>query len=162
MMRQVIFSFLTALLLLGSSDALAQVQRLKPAVRRPKAITVTPVALPAEDDEAVDPVAPPESQEDEPAIGPDEAKRLKTIYEALSPEDQAEMRELYEAMEIDLLALFVEEDAAAEKRQPLLPMISRKKFARTPQAVLAARTKLGLEEEDRPDDGAPPREWAGT
>ena len=158
-MRQVIFSFLTALLLLGSSDALAQVQRLKPAVRRPKAITVTPVALPAEDDEAVDPVAPPESQEDEPAIGPDEAKRLKTIYEALSPEDQAEMRELYEAMEIDLLALFVEEDAAAEKRQPLLPMISRKKFARTPQAVLAARTKLGLEEEDRPDDGAPPREW---
>ena len=65
MMRQVIFSFLTALLLLGSSEALAQVQRLKPAVRRPKAITVTPVALPAEDDEAVDPVAPPESQEDE-------------------------------------------------------------------------------------------------
>ena len=46
------------------------------------------------------------------------------------------------------------DDPAAVRQQPLLPKVSRKKFARTPQTVLAARTKLGLEDQDRPDDAA--------
>lgn len=93
-------------------------------------------------------------------IGPDEALRLKAIYEALSPQEQSEMRDLYDSIDIDLLALFSAGDAPDGARKPILPMVSRKKFARTPQAVLAARTKLGLKDQDRPDDAASPAQLA--
>ena len=93
-----------------------------------------------------------------PPIGPDELKRLKSIHDALQPDEQEQMRLLYEAMDIDLLALFSAGEVAAGRKQPLLPMVSRKKFARTPKAVLAARTKLGLEDQDRPDEAASPGE----
>ena len=92
--------------------------------------------------------------------GPDEIARLRKIHDALPPDEQASMRAFYEAMEIDLLARFAALDAAAGKKQPLLPSIRRKKFARTPQAVLAARTKLGLTNQDQPDDGAKPAQIA--
>ncbi|MBQ72339.1 MAG: hypothetical protein CMJ67_05480, partial [Planctomycetaceae bacterium] len=92
--------------------------------------------------------------------GPDEIARLRKIHDALPPDEQISMRAFYEALEIDLLARFADLDAAAGKRPPLLPSISRKKFARTPQAVLAARTKLGLANQDQPDEGAKPTEIA--
>jgi hypothetical protein len=93
-------------------------------------------------------------------IGPDEVLRLKAIYEGLTPQEQSEMRELYDAMDIDLLTLFSAGDEPGGPKKPILPMVSRKKFARTPQAVLAARTKLGLEDQDRPDDAASPAQLA--
>ena len=110
------------------------------------------ISMPEEPGQDMPGMAPEES--DAERIGPDEAARLKAIYDRLQPDEQEQMRLLYEAMEIDLLALFMPTDPAEARRQPLLPKVSRKKFARTPQTVLAARTKLGLEDQDRPDDGA--------
>ena len=98
--------------------------------------------------------------DDEPRIGADEAVRLKQIYDALPPDEQAAMQNLYEAMEIDLLSLFVSEPTAAGRVQRLLPLVTRKKFGRTPQTVLSARTRLGLVQQDRPDDAATPAEVA--
>ena len=133
-----------------------------------QAVRLTPVrparpALPAPENDRQSPADPARTTSaDEPVerIGPDEALRLKAIYEALPPEEQAEMRELYDAMDIDLLALFSAGDDPAGPKKPILPSVSRKKFARTPQAVLAARTKLGLEDQDRPDDAASPAKLA--
>ncbi|MCP3858719.1 MAG: hypothetical protein GY704_03615 [Phycisphaeraceae bacterium] len=101
----------------------------------------------------------PEATPDD-SPGPDEIARLRRIHDALPPDEQVSMRAFYEALEIDLLARFAALDAAAGKAPPLLPSISRKKFARTPQTVLAARTKLGLAQQDRPDEQAKPAEVA--
>ena len=98
--------------------------------------------------------------DDEPRIGADEAARLKQIYDALPLDEQIAMQRLYESMEIDLRSLFVSEQPVAGRPQPLLPLITRKKFARTPQTVLSARTRLGLVQQDRPDDAATPAEVA--
>ncbi|MDA0295423.1 MAG: hypothetical protein O3A19_05845 [Planctomycetota bacterium] len=111
--------------------------------------------------EAAAPSAPSAIRiDDEPRIGADEAARLKQIYDALPPEEQAAMRNFYESMEIDLLALFMTEPSVAGRPQPLLPLVTRKNFARTPQTVLAARTRLGLVQQDRPEDAATPAEVA--
>ena len=84
-------------------------------------------------------------------ITPVEGARLKAIHDALPPDEQAQMRAHYEAMGVDLIAIFNEKtpgDAETARAKPILPMVQRKKFNRTPQAVLAARTKLGLEVTD--------------
>lgn len=148
-----------------ASSAPVRLVPLTPARPAVPAATATPAA--ALDDEK--PVAAPASTvrgegdaasaEDDP-IGPDEIVRLRQIHDALPPDEQAAMRAFYEAQEIDLLARFAALDAASGKAPPLLPSISRKKFARTPQAVLAARTNLGLANQDQPDVGANPEEIA--
>ena len=116
------------------------------------------------------PAVPVEGQEDTESvsISPAESARLKAIYEALPPDEQAEMREHYDALGIDLNELFTEKEpekpgvAEAPRKKPILSMVQRKKFARTPQTVLAARTKMGLEVTERPAEDAEPKdvvEW---
>ena len=144
--------------LLPASAAMAQV-RIKPS--RPLQPS-TPVKAEVEEkqEKASRPPAP------ESRISTKEALRLKAIYDALPEEEQAEMRAHYEAMDIDLLSVFAEKAGAetgeAAPKRSLLPLITRKKFARTPQSVLAARTKLGLEVTVRPtedEDPAKVAEW---
>ncbi len=135
----------------------------KPAsvIRPMRIVPARPAIIDSSSVEAVEmPSAVLIDVDDEPRIGADEAARLKQIYEALPPDEQAAMRGLYESMEIDLLGLFVVESAGAGRPKPLLPLVTRKKFARTPQAVLSARTRLGLVQQDRPDDAATPAEIA--
>ena len=93
-------------------------------------------------------------------ITPKEGRRLKAIHDALPPDEQAQMKAHYEAMGVDSAILFAQEmpaktaspEVASKKR--ILPMVKRKKFNRTPQTVLAARTKLGLEVTERPAEDA--------
>ena len=164
-------SVASTMVLLGAPAAAAPMQAKPTRVRavpltpaRPMA-PATPVDVTDADPGAVMPDAadggeptPGEATDDSP--GPDEVARLRRLHDALPPDEQMAMRAFYEALEIDLLARFAELDAAAGKAPPLLPSISRKKFARTPQAVLAARTKLGLAQQDRPDEQAKPAEVA--
>ena len=75
---------------------------------------------------------------------------------ALPPDEQEAMRALYLTQDIDLLVVVAKLSGETDAK-PLMPAFSRKKFKRTPQAVLAARTKLGLES-FRPADTAEPRE----
>ncbi|MCH2162640.1 MAG: hypothetical protein MK085_12310, partial [Phycisphaerales bacterium] len=106
------------------------------------------------------PLAKPQEEAEAMKISPAESLRLKAIYEALEPDEQAEMREHYDALGIDLIELFAEKDpenpgaSAAPRKKPILSMVQRKKFARTPQSVLAARTKMGLEVTERPEEDA--------
>ncbi|MCH2136582.1 MAG: hypothetical protein MK101_08370 [Phycisphaerales bacterium] len=100
---------------------------------------------------------PPQETKSAPISGMNEAEaaRIIAIYNALEPDAQEAMRELYLTQDIDLLMVIARMNGADAK--PLMPSFSRKKFKRTPQAVLAARTKLGLES-FRPAETAEPRE----
>lgn len=101
-----------------------------------------------------------------PRVSTQETKRLQALYAALPEDEQQQMLAHYEALGVDLEALFA---AAASDggevtppQRPLLPLIMRKKFTRTPKSVLSARTKLGLEATDRPledTNSAKTAEW---
>jgi hypothetical protein len=128
--------------------------RTKPAPRRALPIQRTP-APPVE----APPVVPPR-------VSPHETKRLVALYAALPEEEQQQLLAHYEAMGIDLEAIIaataLDEAGITPPQRPLLPLIMRKKFARTPKSVLSARTKLGLEATDRPledADSAKVAEW---
>lgn len=129
---------------------------LQPAnIRQTQTATQAPAAL----DEAIETlIGQPTDTPAIDAIGgmaPEEAARIIAIHNALPPDEQEAMRALYLTQDIDLLALIAALSGADAK--PLMPGFGRKKFNRTPQGVLAARTKLGLES-FRPADTAPPRE----
>ena len=158
MTRYLVPFMLVALTILGSTEALAQATRPGRVIRPARATQAKPLVRVENSQDALKPIQP--ESEEAPSIGPDETQRLKQIYDALSPDEQARMREFYEEQDVDLLALFAAAGGAEVQEAPLLPLIARKKFARTPQTVLAARTKLGLEDQDRPDDAAPPAAWA--
>ena len=153
-----IVCLLTVLLL--SPLAVGQV-RVKPAKPLQRSLPV-PVEAP-EEVSATEQSAPPTT---ESKISPKEALRLKAIYDVLPEDEQQEMRAHYEAMDIDLIEIFSNAKPGAEvvavTKRPLLPLISRKKFVRTPKSVLAARTKLGLEVTVRPaedEKSATVAEW---
>lgn len=103
-----------------------------------------------------------------PAMSAEEVEQLRGIYDTMTPEDQADLIAAYEQMGIDLLALFGEGTGAGADAvgadvsggAPLLQLVQQKDFKRTPQAVLASRTALGLERTERPAEDAPNPELA--
>jgi hypothetical protein len=135
-------------LLIVSASALAQ-----------KAIPLTPSSaapLPAAD---VEPASSPESDapgsEAEGSPEDAEALRIVNLYESLPPDEQEQMRLLYETQEIDLLELVAKVRGDAEQK-PVMPKLGRKDFKRTPKNVLAARTKLAVEEDTQLASDASP------
>lgn len=136
--------------------------RIQPASPR---TVPTQGATPQQEASAVDDAAPGETPEKPVAttessrtdpIATEEVTRIIAIHNALDPDAQESMRALYLTQDIDLLALIAAQNGK-DGAKPLMPSFGRKKFKRTPQAVLAARTKLGLES-FRPADTAEPRE----
>ena len=104
-------------------------------------------------------IAPGDEQPSFGGMDPAEALRLVNLYQSLTPDEQEQMRLLYETQDIDLLDLVAQ--VRGEGRRPVMPALGRKNFKRTPKAVLAARTKLALEEEARPAVDASPSTLAG-
>lgn len=91
-----------------------------------------------------------------PELSDDEVKELKALHASLPPDQQAQMRAYYKDLGVDLdLALgFSDERSAADARtKELLEAMGQREFARTPQAVLAARSKLGYGQVPHPDPG---------
>ncbi len=96
-------------------------------------------------------------------LSEDEISELKASYDELAPDEQAQMKAFYLDMGIDLDALFgaadgdaaTGEEADEAPAQTLLQAVQKLDFARTPQSVLAARARLGLEQSELPDAEAP-------
>ena len=161
-MKHITSVLILPLLLVMSATALAQTARqqakqalpLMPLQKAPGTTAMPLELLPVEGEEA--PPAETQPADEETALKMAEATRLAKLYKALPPDQQEHMRAVYDAQDIDLLALIAMAQGPDANKQPLLPLISRKNFKRTPQAVLAARTKLGLEENQKPPADLPP------
>ena len=134
---------------------------LKPA-KRARVPAKQPTALPKPivtdgvkslEDPAPEP--PDKPTKPTPAMADAEATRIIAIHNALDPDAQEAMREYYLTQDIDLLELITAQVGGG--RPPLMPSFGRKKFKRTPQGVLSARTTLGLDS-FRPAETAPPAE----
>ena len=160
-MKYITASVIILIMLAMQTPAQGQTARKQTTKAVPLLPLQKPVAQeavkPAADREAIE-TAPDDTtmSDEETNLKMAEAKRLAKLYIALSPDEQEQMREAYDAQEIDLLALIAMVQSPDANQQPLLPLISRKNFKRTPQAVLAARTNLGLEENQQPPADLPP------
>ncbi len=154
---------ITLVLLLTAGSALAQrakpLRPLKPAqpVSQPAPAKQPPVKVPSA--EPIDPDADEATSDDQTDAQAAEELRLVNLYEALPPDEQKQMQLLYESQKIDLLEL-VGKVRGNNKRQPVMGQLRQKDFKRTPKAVLAARTKLALEEDPRPAEDASPGDIA--
>ncbi|MFO0873896.1 MAG: hypothetical protein U0575_07980 [Phycisphaerales bacterium] len=103
-----------------------------------------------------------------PTLPKEELAELKATYLSLSKDERREMKAVYAGMGVDLDALFGkgfgEDDGAAApgpKPSPLFEVVKTLDFARTPKAVLAARSQLGFGVTPRPDPRtAPPADLA--
>ncbi|MEE2907239.1 MAG: hypothetical protein VX527_05330 [Planctomycetota bacterium] len=162
--RTLIIHLILASFLAAPTVSLAQRQQKVPPAAAPppisRAVPITQATTPVEEAPASESDAPEKDAEASDKMAPAEAERLVTLYEALPPDEQEQMRLLYETQDVDLLAMVTLVRGGDEEKQPLLPVVGRKQFKRTPASVLAARTKLGLEESDRPADDASPKELA--
>jgi len=135
---------------------IAAAQSIAPAVliRPAKAIPATPLTAPTE--------APPSDQPDAPAaqpgdpaappppgapFSPQELADLKAQFEALTKDRQDEMKAYYKDLGFDLDALLGYASAAtaeATRTRETVAALREMDFARTPQNVLSARSKLGF------------------
>ena len=96
-------------------------------------------------------------------FSPREIKRLRATYDSLDDEEKKQMRAVFTDMGVDLaVALGLKEAPPAESPPLTLPDAVRAlDFARKPEAVLAARSKLGFAADVIPDlgNGEPLAEW---
>ncbi len=101
------------------------------------------------------------AEPEEIELSDEEVAELKEMFDQLPEAAQAEMRAVYLDMGIDIDELFarLEGGAPAEAApgapgsppaQSLLQSVSQMNFARTPESVLAARARLGLERTELP------------
>jgi hypothetical protein len=161
--------------------SLAQAQGV-PAVRMIKASTISSGAVPVGAqvvDEAAEviPEPPPmdmpieEGQVAAAAPGvppvtpsPAEVAALKAIYLALDEPEQAEMRAYYADLGVDLdmaLGIAAERSMAMQRAQMIAGAMREFDFTRKPEAVLAARARLGFGQVPQPNaDTAQPQELA--
>jgi hypothetical protein len=82
-----------------------------------------------------------------PPLTPEEIAALKATFESLGKERQDEMKAYYNDLGINLdvvLGFASARTAEAQRTQELVGAMKNLDFSRTPQAVLAARSKLGF------------------
>ena len=137
------------------SPLLAQSQPAVPAARagRARAIPITTVA-PVQAGPPTQQLLP--AQSSGPALSAQELTDLRAEYDASEPEERVALVAFYRDMGIDIEKLFARSATAdgavvAPKIVTLLQSVQALDFARTPQAVLAARSQLGFKEAPRPD-----------
>ncbi|MFO0826807.1 MAG: hypothetical protein U0572_01550 [Phycisphaerales bacterium] len=141
------------------SPALAR-QATVPAVPSTPAQTITPAATTsAQPMQTIAPavrtsvVTAPIAQTAK--LSPQELADLRAEYDASKPEERAALVAFYRDMGIDIEKLFAGgaagADAPTAKTVTLVQAVQALDFARTPQAVLAARSQLGFKPAPRPD-----------
>ncbi|HZW08177.1 MAG TPA: hypothetical protein VFF65_13725, partial [Phycisphaerales bacterium] len=134
----------------GAAHAQTVVVPLAPA----RAIKAAPAAAPAEAEQppaeapAADgqPVAPAPGAPAAP-LTPEETADLKSQYEALSKDEQDQMKAYYKDLGLDLdqlLGYATAASAEATRTRETVAALREMDFARTPQNVLTARSKLGF------------------
>lgn len=87
-------------------------------------------------------------------LPPDEVAELKAAWEAASPEEQRELRAYYADLGVDVdkaLGLDAAKGAEQARAMELQGAMREMEFARTPQAVLAARSKLAFGQVPQPN-----------
>ncbi len=162
----------TALSAVVASPLLAQAVRLAPAS---PATTQPAVAIQGQIAPAIGaPAQPtasgaaPQQAAAPPAIGapqtagqptPEEIAALKEQYESLQPDAQEQMKAYYKDLGLDLdalLGLAAAASADAARLQQTLGMLRGMDFTRTPQNVLAARSKIGFGQVPHPNPATAP------
>lgn len=144
---------LALLLGMASFPTAAQIVTIRPAEPavedggdgEPEAQPATPAAQP--------PVAGQPAAANAPKLTPEEIADLKETFASLSKEEKAEMKAAYTGMGIDLAAVLGPEEGVAAP-MPLLDAVRNMDFARTPKAVLQARSQLGFGQMPSPDPRA--------
>lgn len=87
-------------------------------------------------------------------LPPEEVADLKAAWEAASPEEQRELRSYYADLGVDVdkaLGLDAAKGAEQARAMELQGAMREMEFARTPQAVLAARSKLAFGQAPQPN-----------
>ena len=87
-------------------------------------------------------------------LPPEEIAELKAAWEAASPEEQGELRAYYADLGVDVdkaLGLDAAKGAEQARAMELQGAMREMEFARTPQAVLAARSKLAFGQVPQPN-----------
>ncbi len=87
-------------------------------------------------------------------LPPEEVAELKAAWEAASPEQQGELRAYYADLGVDVdkaLGLDAAKGAEQARAMELQGAMREMEFARTPQAVLAARSKLAFGQVPQPN-----------
>jgi hypothetical protein len=155
-----------ACLLLLAGQATAQpggqppMIRAIPIVRMPAAQPPEPPEESAKAGDGESPDAPegavkPDAKKDASvALPPEEVAELKAAWEAASPEEQAELRAYYADLGVDVdkaLGLDAAKGEAQARAMELQGAMREMEFARTPQAVLAARSKLAFGQVPQPN-----------
>lgn len=144
-----------------AAAALAQqpavmIQPARPLAAQPAAAAPAPTAPPATAAPAADaPADDAKPAAAEPPLTPskEEIAELKATYDALSPDEQAEMKAYYEGLGIKLeeaLGITAAKSAEQNRTRELLGAMRELDFSRKPQAVLAARAKLGFGQVPQP------------
>ncbi len=155
-----------ACLLLLAGQATAQpggqppMIRAIPIVRMPAAQPPEPPEESAKAGDGESPDAPegagkPDAQKEASvALPPEEVAELKAAWEAASPEEQTELRAYYADLGVDVdkaLGLDAAKGEAQARAMELQGAMREMEFARTPQAVLAARSKLAFGQVPQPN-----------
>lgn len=165
-------AWLLAAMGLGSAWLSPQAQaQSTPAVMimRAAPLSEPPPPAPAADAPATEPGAEASPQAGPPAPGagapagteptPEEIASLKAEYEALDEDGRTEMRAYYADLGLDLdqvLGLAAARSAQASKGQEITGAMRELEFVREPQAVLAARARLGFGQVPHPNPETAP------
>jgi hypothetical protein len=143
---------------LAAAPAMAQVKALPMVPARAAApAPVSPAAGPEPQDEPPTDAGTPAAAPALPAAGgltKEEVAELRAQYDALPKDRQEEMKAYYKDLGLDLdvvLGLASAASAEAMRLQELLGAMRDMDFSRTPQNVLAARSKIGFGQVPQPN-----------
>lgn len=129
-------------------------------------IGIEPIDAPAESIVDMSPAAPKATlaQEVNALFTAEDIEELKKLLASLDEPGQAEMRAYYADLGVDLdaaLGLAAEKNAVMQRGQLIAGAMREMDFTRKPEAVLAARAKLGFGQVAQPNaDNAQPQEMA--
>ncbi len=119
----------------------------------PAAPDAPPTAEAPDDDPKPADAATAPAPEPTVALSKDEIAELQATYDSLSPDEQAEMKAYYKGLGLKLeeaLGIAAARSAEQNRTRELLGAMRELDFSRKPQAVLAARAKLGFGQVPQP------------